>query len=326
VGSGDVCDIVYRRSTESGKSWAPLQLLTGNNTRSTPSIDWYTTVFDAKTQRLFIFVRAGTGLGTQGYVSTDLGESFTGPTPLVLQGGSQSFKQVTPSMGHGLQLASGRLVVPFVCGAPEPVPAVSSRTHSCTLLSDTNGQWYLGGLAQNGTAETALSLVPGTAAEEVIFASMRDRGPAARDSLRLTARSSDGGDTWGDFRKVAALKAPCTEHWCSGVVAGLALLNGSAAGSGGAGSDAPPLLAYSSPSAPATRAVLRFFLSSDEGQHWSSGPGACRFSFAYGESLLTKSVWAQCSGRSWPATVISCPWMAVRLSGCYSRTARRVMG
>ena len=53
---------------------SPLQLLTGNNTRSTPSIDWYTTVFDAKTQRLFIFVRAGTGLGTQGYVSTDLGE------------------------------------------------------------------------------------------------------------------------------------------------------------------------------------------------------------------------------------------------------------
>ena len=165
-------------------------------------------------------------------------------------------------MGHGLRLASGRLVAPFVCGAPEPSPAISSHTHSCSLLSDSHGDsWRLGGIAQNGSAETAMvELQDGT-----LFASMRDRGPSSRDSFRLSARSRTAGESWGDFSTIRSLRAPCTEHWCSGVVAGLAALNASGA--------RPSLLVYSQPSAPHSRRALQFYLSDDGGgQEWRSGP------------------------------------------------------
>eukprot|EP01044_Picomonas_judraskeda_P003668 COSAG03_NODE_307_length_9149_cov_3.027293_3_plen_445_part_00 len=264
--SSDVCDLVYRRSTDFGRSWLPLQVLTGNNSRTTPSIDWYTTVYDSVAQHLFVFVRTSlaSGLGTTHFRSTDHGATFSAGSSFTLQGGSKGFKLVTPSMSHGLQLPQGRLVAPFVCGTPEPSASTGSHTHSCTVFSDNHGEsWQLGGLAQNGSAETAFVHLPGGSGM-TLYASMRDRGPSARESTRLSARSLDGGESWIDFARAEQLKAPCTPHWCSGVVAGLAALNGS--------DGKPPLLVFSSPSAPAARAILRLFTSTDQGRGWKSGP------------------------------------------------------
>lgn len=264
--TSDVCDLVYRRSTDFGQSWMPIQVLTGNNSRTTPSIDWYTTVFDAVTKHLFVFVRTSlaSGLGTTQFQSTNMGATFSAGTSLALVGGSKGFRLVTPSMSHGLQLPRGRLLVPFVCGTPEPPVSTGSRTHSCTVFSDNHGQtWQMGGIAQNGSAETAFVQLS-TDSSMTIYASMRDRGPSARESTRLSARSLDGGESWVDFTRTDQLKAPCTPHWCSGVVAGLAALNSS--------SGSPPLLVFSSPSAPTSRAVLRLFTSTDEGVGWKPGP------------------------------------------------------
>ena len=266
AGTSDVCDLVYRRSTDFGQSWLPMQVLTGNNSRTTPSIDWYTTVFDSVAKHLFVFVRTSlaSGVGTTQFHSTDMGATFSAGTSLTLTGGSKGFKLVTPSMSHGLQLPQGRLVAPFVCGAPEPPVSTGSHTHSCTVFSDNHGQtWELGGIAQNGSAETAFVQLL-TKNSMALYASMRDRGPSARQSTRLSARSLDGGESWVDFARTEQLKAPCTPHWCSGVVAGLAALNGSGGN--------PPLLVFSSPSAPTSRAILRLFTSTDEGVGWKRGP------------------------------------------------------
>ena len=70
-------------------------------------------------------------------ISTDKGASFSLPRPLALPPNKKKgFALVTPSMGHGLQLSGGRLVLPFVCGEPEPAKATSNLTRSCSLLSD----------------------------------------------------------------------------------------------------------------------------------------------------------------------------------------------
>jgi sialidase-1 len=264
--TSDVCDLIYRRSTDFGQSWLPMQVLTGNNSRTTPSIDWYTTVFDSVAKRLFVFIRTSvaSGLGSTQFHSTDLGATFSAGTTLTLTGGTKGFKLVTPSMSHGLQLMQGRLVVPFVCGNPEPPVTSGSHTHSCTVFSDNHGStWELGGIAQNGSAETAFAQLFMNNSL-TLYASMRDRGSSTRQSTRLSARSLDGGESWVDFGRTEELRAPCTPHWCSGVVAGLAALNGS-------GGD-PPLLVYSSPSAPKSRSILRLFTSTDEGVGWHRGP------------------------------------------------------
>ena len=201
LGANDLADIVYRRSTNAGRSWAPLQLAVGNNSRSTGKIDWYCSVSDDLAGKVFLFLQDfGSPTLVSQLISTDRGASFSAPRPLTIVGDKKGFALVTPSMGHGLQLHGGRLVAPFVCGEPEPAKATANLTKSCTLLSDNHGEvWFVGGLAQNGSAETALVQLPtggsgGVASSGVtLFASMRNRGPSARDSLRLEARSTDGG-------------------------------------------------------------------------------------------------------------------------------------
>jgi len=167
-------DLVIRRSTDSGSSWGQLTTLldaidfppwkkisaTGKpdngNAIWDPSPLW-----DSKTDTVWLFFngpgREGSGPGglngdclaglcsTWETHSTDKGISWTTPANMTLQcqrpgvrAGSRAGN--SPGNGHGVQLSSGRLVVPMYSGDPPSASVCYSDdhgkcdAHACTRM------------------------------------------------------------------------------------------------------------------------------------------------------------------------------------------------
>jgi len=185
---GDL-DLVLRRSGDGGKTWEPMQLVyeEGGAARITignpcPVVDRTTGVvwlpFCRNNDRVFITH------------SSDDGKTWAKPTEITKDVKKPEWGWYATGPGHGIQLSSGRLVVPCDCGDSKGWGDWRNKGRSLVFYSDDHGKsWKLGGATDKGMNECEVVEL----ADKSLLLSMRNY---FGKNQRAFATSADAGRTW----------------------------------------------------------------------------------------------------------------------------------
>lgn len=185
--------------------------------------------------------------------SDDDGRTWSAPVDLNAQVKDPAWAGIFASSGHGVQLASGRLLQPIV------VRDAAGTHHAANIYSDDHGEtWRAGELLAGGTDENkAVERSTGQVVQNV-----RD----INGGRRLRAVSEDGGISHGAPTAIPGLPDP-------GVNADVIRVDPE-------GSD--ERLLFSNPANSRERADLTVRISCDGGKNWSDGvllhPGPAAYS------------------------------------------------
>jgi sialidase-1 len=193
-GYGDWVDIdtLLRRSTDGGKTWQPMQVVTNDGTNT---VDNATLLADGN--RVYLMYQINYA---HAYLKTsdDEGATWSGPRDITsafeIYRTRDHFNWVVLAMGpgHGIVLKSGRFVV--------PIWLASNRSHrpsiTSTIYSDDRGQTWHGGdmvtqnlpESKNPSENVCVELADGRVMDNI-----RCESPANR---RLMAYSNDGATHW----------------------------------------------------------------------------------------------------------------------------------
>lgn len=228
---GDI-DLVYRRSTDSGKTWSKLSVIwsDGINTCGNPA-----PVVDENTGKIYLLmswndgaddigaINAGTSKNTRrAYVtsSSDDGVKWETPKEITTSVKQANWGWYATGPCHGIQLKMGnyknRLVVPC-----DYIEVGSSRRGSSHVIysDDAGATWKLGGTVPlNG----ALNPNECTVAELSDGQLMLNMRVGANQNQRVCSTSSDGGLTWAPMQQAPQLVDPV----CQGSITSVATSNG----------------------------------------------------------------------------------------------------
>lgn len=196
--SGDV-DLVLRRSPDAGRTWEPLQVVwdDGPNTCGNPC-----PVVDRDTGDLWLLMTRNLGQDREPQIidrtsqgtrtvwvtrSADDGATWAPPREITPDVKKPDWTWYATGPGVGIQLTSGRLVVPC-----DHAVADTKAWHSHVIFSDDHGKtWRLGGAAGPGTNECqVIERTDGT-----LLLNMRNYDPQHKN-VRAIATSLDGGLSW----------------------------------------------------------------------------------------------------------------------------------
>ena len=203
--SGDI-DLVTRRSLDGGRSWEPKRTIV----RTGPDTDGNAApVLDRETGVVWLLFCKNYADGPENLIvegkaprtvwitcSRDEGESWAEPREITDEVKDPSWTWYATGPGHGIQLASGRLVVacdhvqgtaPAYYDIETSVAVLAATGHSHVIYSDDHGaSSHIGGVAQTGTNES--SVVETT--DGALYLNCRNYVSARR---RAYAWSHDGG-------------------------------------------------------------------------------------------------------------------------------------
>lgn len=209
--AGDI-DILLKRSRDGGRTWEPAQVVVdaGPHTAGNPA-----PVVDRNTGTIWLLYcqnlgDGGEGLITQGKAprtvwvthSADDGATWAVPREITRQVKDPAWTWYATGPCHGIQLASGRLLIP--CDHMVGVHFDRKRDpyHSHVIYSDDQGAtWRIGGIVPEGTNE---SVAVETADGSVYINCRNYRGKGRR----AYAWSRDGGETFNQFGWDDALLEP----------------------------------------------------------------------------------------------------------------------
>jgi sialidase-1 len=247
--AGDI-DLVLKRSTDGGKSWGPMQIVWDDmkNTCGNPCpvVDrdsgtiWLLMTHNLGTDTEGMLVE-GRGKGTRGVwvtKSTDEGTTWAKPVEITKDVKRPDWTWYATGPGVGIQLQSGRLVIP--CDNK----VAGTKAHQAHVIySDNRGAtWKLGGVVGPKCNESqVVELGDGR-----LMLNTRSYQAANR---RRIATSRDGGMTWTDPVDDPTLIEPVCQA---------SLIRG------------PGGLLFSNP-ASLKRERLTVRRSSDDGKSWSAG-------------------------------------------------------
>lgn len=277
--AGDI-DLVLRRSVDGGRTWGPLQVVwdDAENTCGNPC-----PVVDRKTGAVLLLLThnlgkdhepaivAGKGAGTRSVWisrSDDDGLSWARPAEITAQVKRPDWTWFATGPGVGIQMRSGRLVVP--CDAKD---VGGKRGYAFTIASEDGGAtWTAGGIAGEVWNECQVVEL----ADGALLLNMRNHG--TKNRRRGVSISRDGGRTWSTAVNDDALPEPVCQA---------SLLR--------AGWE-PGVLLFSNPADEKARVRMTVRMSLDDGRQWPkarvlhegpaaysclamlpSGEGACLF-------------------------------------------------
>jgi sialidase-1 len=253
--AGDI-DLVMKRSVDGGASWSSLRVVSdaGPDTVGNPC-----PVVDARTGTVWLLttrnrgvdkerdIIAGTSEGTRTVWvmrSDDDGVTWSAPIEITSSVKEPAWTWYATGPGIGIQMKSGRLVVPA-----NHAEAGTGVHRSHLMFSDDGGaRWRHGESAEAGTNESQVVEL----ADGRLMLNMRNHPPKP-ENHRLVATSGDGGQTLSSAVPDRALIEPPAQA---------SLI---AASPGRAG--APQLLVFAN-AASAKRERMTVRLSEDEGRTW----------------------------------------------------------
>lgn len=190
-------DIILRRSEDGGTSWSAMEVLVpssgGPSSNSLPIVDRDGTVH-------FLFHRDY----ARCYYIRSVDDGVTWSEPRDITAAFEAFrpeypwKVLAPGPGHGIQLRTGRLVVPLWLCAPDPSGEGGDHRPSCvtTIHSDDGGEtWQRGEIVVDNGAEfvnpsetAAVELSDGRVMLNIRSETARHR--------RIVSVSADGATGW----------------------------------------------------------------------------------------------------------------------------------
>jgi sialidase-1 len=249
--SGDI-DVLLRRSFDGGKTWSPARTIVdmGADTVGNP-----TPVVERKTGAVLLLLTSNPGAVTEQQItegaagrsvwiarSMDDGATWTSPVDITAQLKRPDWTWYATGPGNGIQLRSGRLVVPC-----DHVRRDGNERHSHAIYSDDRGAtWHIGGVAEEKTNEAAVvELKDGD-----LLLNMRSYHGRNRRAIQ---RSHDGGLSWSALEFDNALIEPVCQA--------------SLVSAAPPGKKSDGRLLFSNPAAP-TRSHMTVRLSHDDGRTW----------------------------------------------------------
>lgn len=207
--------LVLKRSVDAGKTWGPLTTLAENGDGAVADSCG---VVDRQTGTLWIFsVYCPAGVGSynaapglsgatflyKAVKSDDDGVTWSKPIDVTAMVKKPEWSAGSTGIGRGVQLRSGRLVIPRYRATYQPGNTTPLNSESYVSYSDDHGQtWRIGGVASvaGGTNECqVVELVDGS-----LLLNMR----GVTGNHRKIARSRDGGMTWTEIHEDAELIEP----------------------------------------------------------------------------------------------------------------------
>jgi sialidase-1 len=206
--TGDI-DIVFRRSTDGGRTWSESVAI--HDLRE-DVIGNPCPVFDRKTGAIHLLLTSNAGNITENQMiagsaptnrrvwsstSIDDGRTWSKLRDITAQTKRDEWVWYATGPGIGIQLRSGRLLVPC-----DHIVGGTRAYHSHVIYSDDGGKtWSIGGIAGEKTNESqAVELEDGS-----VLLNMRS---VAGRNRRAIARSTDGGKSFGPVEFDEALVEP----------------------------------------------------------------------------------------------------------------------
>jgi sialidase-1 len=240
---GDL-DLVLRRSSDGGKTWEPMQLVYEEGGTAQITIGNPCPVVDRTTGTVWLpFCRNNDRVFIT--KSTDDGRTWAQPVEITGHVKRPGWDWYATGPGHGIQLKSGRLLIPCDCGDSKGWGDWDKKGRSLVFYSDDHGgSWQLGGVTDAGMNECeVVELADGS-----LLLSMRQYlGP----KQRAFSTSSDAGLSWSKPKHHPEVHCPV----CQSSIQRYTL---------------PPAknrILYSGPGGPG-RSRMTVRLSYDEGKTW----------------------------------------------------------
>jgi len=201
-------EILLRRSLDGGTTWALVQVVASDGTNA---LNNPTAVVDRATGTVWlVLIRTSTKkyknddavAKARGRISdmwtmhsNDEGATWIGPADITASVNRSNWNRIVPGPGVGIQLRSGRLVIP--CNH-----VIANVAFNHVIYSDDHGKkWRLGGSTEGNTDENQIvELADGTLLLNI--RNYRDKGH------RGLSMSKDGGLTWSKITSDPTLIEP----------------------------------------------------------------------------------------------------------------------
>lgn len=262
AGRGDAgeIDLVLKRSFDNGLTWQPLQLVV---TEPAMTCGNPCPVVDRDTGTIWLPFCKNLADGDEDQItagkaprtvwlthSTDDGATWTEPQEITASVKDPSWTWYATGPTHGIQLQSGRLLIPCDHIVGKDFDRKRDPYHSHVIYSDDHGTtWHTGGIVPDGTNECAVVEL----ADGDVYINCRNY---VGEKRRRVAWSHDQGNTFVDFRWDETLVEPICQ-------ASLVRLSDKQTG------DRNRVLFANPASTSRERMTIR--LSDDECRSWSSG-------------------------------------------------------
>ena len=187
--------LVLKRSTDNGVTWGPLEVIAGDGQRVTHNP---CAVVDGETGTVWLsFITDGDLVHVVS--SSDSGVHWTAPVEITRDVKLPSWTTYWTGPGHGIQLKSGRLMVPSYHVEGMRTDDMSVAAHM--FYSDDHGStWKLGESLVGGTDESEVVETYDGSLYLTIRSAKGDTDAtlAGRPGKRVCAWSSDAGVSWSD--------------------------------------------------------------------------------------------------------------------------------
>ena len=266
--------LVLKRSFDNGKTWEPIQVIWSDppNTCGNPC-----PVVDRDTGTIWLFVThnlgedlepmiwKGTSKGTRTVwvmKSTDDGETWLTPVNITKDVKKADWTWYATGPGVGIQLKSGRLIIPCDHGVTETEEG-DLDNYSHVFYSDDHGiSWHIGGSVNHkfGSECQVVEDIDGRLLINIRNCDIRiffQNPPPVIIPYRTIATSDDGGLTWSEAWQDSTLIEP-GPHGCQASLLRF---------TDGKNHDKNRLL-FSNPASTETREKMTVRLSYDEGMTW----------------------------------------------------------